>query len=167
MDSDLVRVIAYGTGGTRHCVIPGPRGQLAQAYCGRTRSAQLPSAHQGVSTQHRGGRVAKVPGTGVVQTNAFIDQATAPAGLLTNAGDDRGFDPAALPDTSRVTFLIDYENGIVVAWQNPSIRLDDGAVLTGRPDISVGQESSGRFTSASMPPTRSPRSWTRTPRRSM
>ena len=52
--------------------------------------------------------------------------------------------PPALPDTSRVTFLIDYENGIVVARQNPSIRLDDGAVLTGRPDISVAQESNGK-----------------------
>jgi hypothetical protein len=84
-----------------------------------------------------------VPGAGLVQANAFIDTATAPAGVLTNAGDNRGFDPQAMPDTSRVTFLIDYENGVVVARQNPSIKLDDSAVQTGSPDISVGQESNG------------------------
>jgi hypothetical protein len=63
--------------------------------------------------------------------------------VLTNAGDNRGFDPQALPDRSRVTFLIDYENGVVVARQNPSIKLDDGSVMTGNPDISVGQGSDG------------------------
>jgi hypothetical protein len=89
------------------------------------------------------GKIDKVPGAGMVQTNAFIDTATAPAGVLTNAGDNRDFNPAAMPDRSRVTFLIDYENGVVVARQNPSIKHDDGSAKTGSPDISVGQESNG------------------------
>jgi hypothetical protein len=170
VDSDLARVIAYGTGGTPPARDPWPTEPLGdvpereqnqrnafQSMFGRqptspsdwrTAAALDPHSYlpltKGYPPNIVVGRIAKVPGAGVVQTNAFIDTETAPAGLLTNAGDNRGFDPAALPDTSRVTFLIDYENGIVVARQNPSIRLDDGAVLPGRPDISVAQESNGK-----------------------
>ncbi|MDT5029711.1 MAG: hypothetical protein QOE61_6779 [Micromonosporaceae bacterium] len=170
VDSDLARVIAYGTGGTPPARDPWPAEPLGdgpereqnqrnafQAMFGRqptspsdwrTAAALDPHSYLPLTNGYPPnivvGRIAKVPGAGVVQTNAFIDTQTAPAGLLTNAGDNRGFDPAALPDTSRVTFLIDYENGIVVARQNPSIRLDDGAVMTGHPDISVAQESNGK-----------------------
>jgi hypothetical protein len=169
VDSDLARVIAYGTGGTPPARDPWPAEPLGdgpereqnqrnafQAMFGRqptspsdwrTAAALDPHSYlpltKGYPPNIVVGRIAKVPGAGVVQTNAFIDTETAPAVLLTNAGDNRGFDPTALPDTSRVTFLIDYENGIVVARQNPSIRLDDGAVMTGRPDVSVAQESNG------------------------
>lgn len=169
LDSDLAGVIAYGTGGTPPPRDPWPAEPLGdgpereqnqrnafQSMFGRqpssssdwrTAAALDPHSYlpltKGVPPNIVVGRIAKVPGTGVVQTNAFIDTKTAPAGVLTNAGDDRGFDPQALPDTSRVTFLIDYENGIVVARQNPSIRLDDGAVMTGHPDVSVAQESNG------------------------
>lgn len=170
LDSDLAGVIAYGTGGTPPPRDPWPAEPLGdgperernqrnafQSMFGRqpaspsdwrTAAALDPHSYlpltKGAPPNIVVGRIAKVPGAGVVQTNAFIDTKTAPAGVLTNAGDDRGFDPEALPDTSRVTFLIDYENGIVVARQNPSIRLDDGAVMTGRPDISVAQESNGK-----------------------
>lgn len=171
VDSDLARVIAYGTGGTTSAREPWPAEPLGdsperernqrnafQAMFGRQptspsdwRTAAGIDPHSYLPlTKGRPpnivvGRIEKVPGAGVVQTNAFIDTETAPAGVLTNAGDNRGFDPSALPDTSRVTFIIDYENGIVVARQNPSIRLDDGAVMTGHPDISVGQESNGKI----------------------
>lgn len=170
VDSDLARVIAHGTGGTPPERDPWPAEPLGdgperednqrnafQAMFGRqptspsdwrTAAALDPHSYLPLTKGHPpnivAGRIEKVPGAGVVQTNAFIDTETASAVLLTNAGDNRGFDPSALPDTSRVTFLIDYENGIVVARQNPSIRLDDGAVLTGRPDISVAQESDGK-----------------------
>jgi hypothetical protein len=172
VDSDLARVIAAGTGGTAPSRDPWPAGPIGtgdgperernqrnafQEVFGRqptspadwrTAAALDPHSYlpltKGYPPNIVVGRIEKVPGAGVVQTNAFISTETAPAIVLTNAGDNRGFDPAALPDTSRVTFLIDYENGIVVARQNPSIRLDDGAVMTGHPDISVGQESDGR-----------------------
>ncbi len=172
VDSDLARVIAYGTGGTPPVRDPWPAGpirtgdgperehnqrnafqamferQPTSPSDWRTAAALDPHSYlplaKGYPPDIVVGRIAKVPAAGVVQTNAFINTATAPSGLLTNAGDNRGFDPAALPDTSRVTLLIDYENGIVVARQYPSIRLDDGAVLTGRPDIGVAQEGNGK-----------------------
>ena len=170
VDSDLARVIADGTGGTPPARDPWPAEPIGdgpareqnqrnafQAMFGRqptspsdwrTAAALDPHSYLPLTKGHPPnivvGKIAKVPGAGVVQTNAFISTETAPAGVLTNAGDNRGFDPKALPDTSRVTFLIDYENGIVVARQNPSIRLDDGAVMTGHPDISVAQESDGK-----------------------
>jgi hypothetical protein len=171
VDSDLARVIAYGTAGTPPERDPWPSEPIGasdsatreqnqrnafQAMFGRqptsppdwrTAAALDPHSYlpltKGVPPNIVVGKIEKMPGAGVVQTNAFIDTETAPAGVLTNAGDNRGFDPAALPDTSRVTFLIDYENGVVVARQNPSIKLDDGSVMTGNPDISVAQESNG------------------------
>ncbi|MEN4475565.1 hypothetical protein [Mycolicibacterium cosmeticum] len=171
LDSDLARVIAFGTGGTPPERAPWPAEPLGgadspereqnqrnafQQFFGRqpttpsdwrTAAALDPHSYlpltKGYPPNIVAGRIEKVPGAGVVQTNAFIDTKTAPAGVLTNAGDDRGFDSGALPDRSRVTFLIDYENGVVVARQNPSIKLDDGSVLTGHPDVSVAQESDG------------------------
>ncbi|MGJ6122819.1 hypothetical protein QN239_09595 [Mycolicibacterium sp. Y3] len=173
VDSDLARVIAYGTGGVPPERDPWPAEPLGSADSPkreqnqrnafqemfgrqptspsdwRTAAALDPHSYLPLTKGHPPnivvGKIEKVPGAGVVQTNAFIDTETAPAGILTNAGDNRGFDSNALPDRSRVTFLIDYENGIVVARQNPSIKLDDGSVLSGHPDISVGQESNGNI----------------------
>lgn len=113
----------------------------------RTAAALDPNSYQPNSLGHQAnivvGRIKPVPGAGVVQANAFIDTATAPALVLTNAGDNRGFDVNAMPDRSRVTFLIDYENGVVIARQNPSVKLDNGAVQTGTPDISAVQLTDG------------------------
>lgn len=89
------------------------------------------------------GRIDEKPGAGLVQTNAFIDTETADAIAFTNAGDNRGFNPTAMPDRSRVTFLVDYENGVVVARQNPSVKLETGEARAGTPEVSVGQESNG------------------------
>ncbi|GLP75530.1 hypothetical protein TUM20983_26400 [Mycobacterium antarcticum] len=171
VDSDLARVIEYGTGGNVPPRDPWPAEPLGtngsfereqnqrnafNSMFGRqptspsdwrTAAALDPHSYlpltKGRAPNIVVGKIEKVPGAGVVQTNAFIDTETAPAGILTNAGDNRGFDPAAMPDRSRVSFVIDYENGVVVARQNPSIKLDDGSVMTGHPDISVGQESNG------------------------
>lgn len=171
LDSDLARVIAYGTDGAAPERDPWPAEPLGtsgnperernqrnafQDFFGRqpaspsdwrTAAALDPHSYlpnnKGEPPNIVVGRIEPVPGKGVVQTNAFIDTETAPALVLTNAGDNRGFDVNALPDRSRVSFVIDYENGVVVARQNPSVKLDDGSVMTGHPDISVGQGSDG------------------------
>jgi hypothetical protein len=88
------------------------------------------------------GRIKPVPGQGVVRTNLFIPAKTAWTPFGDNLGDGRGFDPTAGPEESRVTFYVDYENGIVVARQNPSVKPGTGA-QTGTPDIKVSQNPNG------------------------
>ncbi|WP_319432309.1 hypothetical protein [Mycobacterium sp. RTGN5] len=88
------------------------------------------------------GRIKPVPGQGVVRTNLFIPGETAATPFGDNLGDARGFDPTAAPEESRVTFYVDYENGIVVARQNPSVKPGTGAEA-GTPDIRVSQNPNG------------------------
>jgi hypothetical protein len=83
--------------------------------------------NQGVEANVILGRIQPVPGQGVVRTKLFIpsEDVWAPATgwppYDNNLGDNRGFSPTAEPEDSRVTIYTDFENGIVVARQNPSI----------------------------------------------
>nr|WP_255497180.1 MULTISPECIES: hypothetical protein [unclassified Mycolicibacterium] len=102
-------------------------------------------------------RITPVPGQGVVRTNLFIPSKDvwAPALELppfdnghllpydNNVGDNRGFSPYVGPEDSRVAIYTDFENGLVVARQNPSINADTGQVRTGTPDVSAVQQSNG------------------------
>ncbi|GAY14237.1 hypothetical protein [Mycobacterium sp. shizuoka-1] len=101
-------------------------------------------------------RIKPVPGQGVVRTNLFIPSADvwAPAlesplftGQLmpydNNLGDNRGFDPSVVPEASRVSIYTDFENGIIVARQNPSVNADTGQVRAGTPNISAVQQANG------------------------
>lgn len=104
-------------------------------------------------------RINPVPGQGVVRSNLFIPGETAAApnidpkpgtlfGLAgdaydANAGDNRGFSATAGPEDSRVTIHTDYDNGIIVARQNPSVNLETGEVATGNPTVSAIQTSDG------------------------
>ncbi len=87
------------------------------------------------------GRIEPVPGQGVVRTNLFIPGRTAWTPSGDNLGDTRGFEPTAGPEESRVSFYVDYENGIVVGRQNPSVM--NGQAKTGTPDIRVSQNPNG------------------------
>ena len=97
------------------------------------------------------GRIEPVPGQGVVRMNLFIPSATVndPAfrdGSIhfnSNVGDHRGFDPSATPEESRVALLVDYENGLVLARQNPSVDLYRRQVRTGTPTVRVTQREDG------------------------
>ncbi|CAN5613139.1 hypothetical protein BH10ACT9_BH10ACT9_38840 [soil metagenome] len=95
------------------------------------------------------GRIQSVPGQGVVRTNLFIPSknvwapATGWPPYDNNLGDNRGFSPTAGPEDSRVTIYTDFDNGIVVARQNPSINADTGEVRTGAPSISAVQQANG------------------------
>lgn len=102
-------------------------------------------------------RIKPVPGQGVVRTNLFIPSKDvwAPAldlpflhhGRLlpydNNLGDNRGFNLYVGPEDSRVSIYTDFENGIIVARQNPSVNADTRQVRAGTPDISAVQQSNG------------------------
>ena len=102
-------------------------------------------------------RIKPVPGQGVVRTNLFIPSKDvwAPTVELppfdnghlmpydNNLGDNRGFNPYIGPEESRVSIYTDFENGIIVARQNPSVNADTGQVRAGTPDISAVQQTNG------------------------
>ena len=67
------------------------------------------------------GRIKRVPGQGVVRTNLFIPGEKEWTPLGDNPGDNRGFSAVAGPEESRVTLTVDYDKGIVIARQNPSV----------------------------------------------
>lgn len=96
------------------------------------------------------GKIAPMPGRGVVRASLFIPSASVKDPALgkwppldDNAGDDRGFDPAAAPQRARIAIEIDYENGLVVARQNPSVNLTTGKVKTGTPTVKAAQRRDG------------------------
>lgn len=95
------------------------------------------------------GRIKPVPGQGVVRTNLFIPgravwdpQLDFPP-VHNNLGDNRGFSPTADPEASRVAIYVDYENGLIVARQNPSIDENTGQIRAGTPTVSAVQQSKG------------------------
>ena len=95
------------------------------------------------------GKIDKIPGQGVVRTNFFIPgkEVYSPAGELPgynmNMGDNRGFDPSLGPENSRVAVVVDYENGLIVTRQNPSVNATTGEVQAGVPVISATQKGDG------------------------
>jgi hypothetical protein len=92
------------------------------------------------------GRIKPVPGQGVIRTNLFIPGDKAWNLTGPNVGDARGFNPIVGPEQSRVSVYTDYDNGIVVARQNPSVRVNsDGSnsVAAGTPSVGVSQNPDG------------------------
>ncbi|MUL68315.1 hypothetical protein BOO86_27860 [Mycobacterium sp. CBMA 234] len=94
------------------------------------------------------GTITPRPGQGVVRTNLFIPGESVLDPQLTslphsNLGDNRGFSPTVSPEASRVSILVDYENGIIVARQNPSVDATTGHIQAGTPTVSAVQRSDG------------------------
>lgn len=95
------------------------------------------------------GQINPVEGQGAVQTNLFIPGEEAWYPDLTggmsghNLGDNRGFNPNAGPEDSRVVLYVDYDNGLVIARQNPSVDTSSGEVKVGTPQINVSQNPNG------------------------
>jgi hypothetical protein len=96
------------------------------------------------------GRITPVAGQGVVRANLFIPSATVKAPTLShwppfddNAGDERGFDATAGPEHARIAVEVDYDNGLVVVRQNPSVNATTGGVKTGTPTVKVAQRGDG------------------------
>ncbi|HTF51127.1 MAG TPA: recombinase family protein [Pseudonocardia sp.] len=46
---------------------------------------------------------------------------------LQNLGDNRGFDSSVGPEKSRVSFMVDYDNGLAIVRQNPTHATDGAA----------------------------------------
>ncbi|MCI4673519.1 hypothetical protein [Candidatus Mycolicibacterium alkanivorans] len=107
--------------------------------------------NQGVAANIVVGRIKPVPGQGVVRANLFIPSATVndPAfreltpQFDSNIGDNRRFDPSATPEQSRVALLVDYENGLVLARQNPSVDVELRQAKAGTPTVGVAQRPDG------------------------
>ena len=95
------------------------------------------------------GHIDPVAGQGAAQTNLFIPGEEAWYPDLTggisghNLGDNRGFNPNAGPEDSRVVLFVDYDNGLVIARQNPSVDTGSGEVKVGTPQINVSQNPNG------------------------
>lgn len=97
--------------------------------------------YKGVDSDIRVAKIEPHPGKGQVQINAFI-----PGEKVWNFGkdygDNRGFDKNASPEHSRVTMLVDYDNGVVIHRQNPSVT-DSGKVAPGVPNVYVNELKDG------------------------
>jgi len=103
---------------------------------------------QGVDSEVRVARIAPVPGQGVVRASQWIPQRDVKSGLFArDFGNERGPDSRFDPEDTKVTTYIDYDNGIVVMRQNPSVELNDsggpGQVKVGVPQGSVAQAPDG------------------------
>lgn len=102
----------------------------------------------GVPPEVRVAKIEPVPGQGVVRANWFIPskEVLYPSerkGVGHNFGDNRGFNPNFSPEDSRVSAIVDYENGVVVLRQNPSVETDTGKAWAGNPWASVSQDTNG------------------------
>ncbi|WP_416382214.1 hypothetical protein [Nocardia higoensis] len=112
--------------------------------------------YQGVGPEIRVVRINPVPGQGVVRVGQYIEQrdVSNPTNGLTSFnpfardfGDDRTAESNFDPEHSRVTTYVDYENGLVVMRQNPSVAQDEdggyGEVKVQAPEGTVWQNSDG------------------------
>jgi WXG100 family type VII secretion target len=94
-------------------------------------------------------RISPVPGQGVVRSSQWIpdrDVYSYPPGTR-DLGNNRGPDPNFDPEDTKVTTTIDYDNGIVVMRQNPSVMENPdgspGEVRCGTPAGTVTQLPDG------------------------
>jgi hypothetical protein len=104
--------------------------------------------YQGVESEVRVVKIDPQPDQGVVRVSQWIPQRDVKSGFFSrNFGNDRGPDRNFDPENTKVTTYIDYENGIVVMRQNPSVELDDhggpGQVRVSEPHGSVTQLADG------------------------
>lgn len=103
---------------------------------------------QGVESEVRVARIDPVPGQGVVRASQWIPQRDVKSGFFSrDFGNDRGPNARFDPEETKVTTYIDYENGVVVMRQNPSVELDrsggPGRVAVGVPQGSIAQAADG------------------------
>jgi hydrolase family protein len=105
--------------------------------------------YDGIGPEIRVVKIRPLPGQGVVRISQWIEQrdVTNFPPYKRDFGNNRAADPHFNPENTKVTTYIDYENGIVVMRQNPSVELNDngepGRVKVGVPQGSVTQTSDG------------------------
>lgn len=107
------------------------------------------SKFSGAKSEIRVVRIRPVPGQGVVRVSQWIEQRDVTSSLTGNRdlGNNRGADQHFDPEDTKVTTYIDYENGIVILRQNPSVEETPtgapGTVKVGTPKGSVTQLADG------------------------
>lgn len=104
--------------------------------------------YQGTNSEVRVVRIRPEPGQGVVRVSQWIEQRDVrDVPPHWDFGNNRGPDPDFDPENTKVTTYIDYENGIVVMRQNPSVEVtadgSPGRVKVGVPQGSVTQTADG------------------------
>jgi hypothetical protein len=102
----------------------------------------------GIAPEIRVAKINPVPGQGVVRVGQWIEQRDVISGpWKRDFGNTRVADPHFDPADTKVTTYIDYENGLVVMRQNPSVELTldggPGQVKVGIPEATVQQSSDG------------------------
>ncbi|KRQ26861.1 MULTISPECIES: hypothetical protein [Mycobacteroides] len=122
-------------------------------------NSYAPKTH-GAPPEIVAGRFTPQPGKGVVRSNMFIpaekvvntakDLEDLQRGRFfpNNFGDHRGPDANADVEASRVSVFVDYENGVVVTRQNPTVNVDGqrGGAMAAVPEVHVVQGQNGRLT---------------------
>ncbi|TYQ10645.1 UNVERIFIED_ORG: hypothetical protein L601_002200000620 [Gordonia westfalica J30] len=98
--------------------------------------------YQGVEPGIKVARIEPLPGQGVVRAALYI-----PAVEVFNAphydlGDNRAEAPNFDPEHARVVMYVDYENGLIVTRQNPSVD-STGQVRVGEPEVQAQQRPDG------------------------
>lgn len=107
------------------------------------------SKFNGAKSEIRVVRIRPVPGQGVVRVSQWIEQRDVRSfpPWKRDLGNNRGANPNFDPEDTKVTTYIDYENGIVVLRQNPSVEENStggpGPVKVGIPKGSVTQLPDG------------------------
>lgn len=103
----------------------------------------------GTKSEIRVVKIRPVPGQGVVRVSQWIEQrdVTSFPPWKRDLGNNRGANPNFDPEDTKVTTYIDYENGLVVLRQNPSVEENStggpGQVKVGIPKGSVTQLPDG------------------------
>jgi uncharacterized protein YukE len=87
-------------------------------------------------------RIEPVPGQGVIRAALFIPPAEVFNVPDNDLGDGRAEDPNFDPEHARVALFVDYENGLIIARQNPSVTTT-GEVRVGEPDVRAQQTPDG------------------------
>ncbi|MEV6278585.1 hypothetical protein [Nocardia sp. NPDC051832] len=98
--------------------------------------------YQGHPPNIKVAKIEPVPGQGVVRAAAYIPAEEVFNVPANDLGDDRGNNPNFDPEHARVVSYIDYENGLIITRQNPSVTTD-GEVKCGEPEVKVTQLSNG------------------------
>lgn len=106
--------------------------------------------YKGVGPEIRVARINPVPGQGVVRTAHWIENEDVWNAYTNelNLGDKRAADPHFDPEHAKVTMYVDYENGLVVMRQNPSVQpkphsKDPDVVKVAVPEANVWQTQDG------------------------
>lgn len=98
--------------------------------------------YQGVPPNIKVARIEPVPGQGLVRAAAYIPAAEVFNMPESDLGDNRAEDPTFDPEHARVVTYVDYENGLIITRQNPSVT-SSGEVQVGEPEVQAQQLPDG------------------------